>query len=1099
MKPTQITELLANIKATFVSFFSIMMFVALGAGVFAGIFWVAPALEAAADRVFDEGSLHHFQLQFPYGLTEDDLAQLREVEGVTDVEEGYAVYGTYKVDAGQYTVKVQELGERIDVPRIVEGALPTKKNEVALKASSAAALNLGVGDKLTFEHDASDESDKDGMELLQRDTYKITGLVESSEYLALSSQTYGFSTSGTGGVDAVAWAPAAAFDADAFQEGYPVVNIRCASLEGVGTFTGEYDAMSEEEKARIAELGATLAPARYDALHDKAEKQVKEGEKKLKEAREQIADGKKKIKDGEKQLKQARIDLDAAVKDGEAKLADAYNKLQSGESQKAAAQKKLSAAQAKLNRAKAALGEVDQAKATARAVASEMRAYKKSQNQLLKQKRISQKKYNARLDNHGAKMRSRIQPYAKKTGVSVPKITHANYSESIQAIATVEANAESIPVEVEGEQMTIGQARKKVAQYEKQLSSAQATYNKKAKQLENGWAQYYAGQQELATKKAEGEKQIADGEAELKEAKKKLKEAKAEVQEKKPLLIAARKKVASLKKYDWSISDRATNGGSIEVSTFAGVTNRLSFSMAALFLIVGLLVSYSAIGRIVREQITQIGTKKALGLRKREITMSFLLYAGLAVIVGVVVGLVVAVFVVEAIIGNALSARFTFDALPPYFDIKLALIALAVELVLVVGAAWLACRTILKQQAVELLKGEKPPAGKTRFYEKWGIWQKLPLMTQTMVNNCVNDKKRVFSTLIGVAGCTALVVTAITLNNDVMKSYDMHYEDVYGFNAIAFVDPEVEGSADAVAKALEDDGHASAVILRRSQAIQQPDGSQGAVRIVVPADEQTFQQVYHVNAVEGSDVDLSSDGVWISQAYASHLGAKVGDELTINASDGTVRTLTIAGFSEFYLTYNELVMGRDAYEKAFEAKYVPNAVYSQLGDASLDEVNAKLAGVDGYSQIIDDKTNQYGNFAAFSKVSQAVVLIYLALAVLMAIVVLLNLNFMFIDEKKRELIVLMINGFSVKDAKKYIYNDTIVLTVLGIILGLVVGAIMGSITVGTIEPMAAFFFKGIDWTAILVGTAVTAVLSFIMSLIALRRIPAFKLTDINKL
>ena len=126
-------------------------------------------------------------------------------------------------------------------------------------------------------------------------------------------------------------------------------------------------------------------------------------------------------------------------------------------------------------------------------------------------------------------------------------------------------------------------------------------------------------------------------------------------------------------------------------------------------------------------------------------------------------------------------------------------------------------------------------------------------------------------------------------------------------------------------------------------------------------------------------------------------------------------------------------------------------------------------------------------------------LIYLALAVLMAIVVLLNLNFMFIDEKKRELIVLMINGFSVKDAKKYIYNDTFVLTVLGIILGLVVGAIMGSITVGTIEPMTAFFFKGIDWTAILVGTAVTAVLSFVMSLIALRRIPAFKLTDINKL
>ena len=1076
-----------------------MMFVALGAGVFAGIFWVAPALENTADGVFDEGAFHHFQLQFPYGLTQDDLAQLREVEGVTDVEEGYVAYGTYKVDSGQYTVKVQEVGERIDVPLVVEGALPTKKNEIALKATSAQELGLGVGDKLTFVHDASDESDKDGMELLRRDTYKITGLVESSEYMALSSQTYGYSATGTGSVDAVAWASAEAFDADAFQEGYPVVNVRCDSLEENGSFSAAYDAASEETKARIAELGATLAPARYDALHDKAQKQVKDGEKKLKEAREQIADGRQQIKDGEKKLEQARVDLDAAVRDGEAKLASAYKTLQSGESQKAAAKKKLDAAQAKLNKAKAALAEVDRAKATARATASEMRAYKKSQDKLLKQKKISQWKYNTRLDNHGAKMRSRMQPYAKKAGVSLPKITHSNYSESILVIEAVEANAENITVTVEGKEMTIAQARKKVAQYEKELSSARAKYNKESQRLADGWAQYYAGQQELATKKAEGEKQIADGEAKLKDAKEQLKKAKAEVQEKKPLLIAARKKVAALKKYDWSIADRATNGGSIEVSTFSGVTNRLSFSMAALFVIVGLLVSYSAIGRLVREQITQIGTKKALGLRKREITMSFLLYAGIAVVVGVIVGLIVAVFVVESIIGNALAARFTFDALPPYFDITLALIALAVELVLVVGAAWLSCRSILRRHAVELLKGEEPPSGKTRFYEKWGIWQKLPLMTQTMVNNCVNDKKRVFSTLIGVAGCTALVVTAITLNNDVMKSYDIHYEDVYGFNAIAFVDPEVEGSADAVAKALEDDGHTSAAIVRRSQAIQQPDGSQGAVRIVVPEDEQSFQQVYHVNAVAGSDVDLSADGVWMSQAYASHLGAKVGDELVINASDGSVRTLTIAGFSEFFLTYNEVVMGREAYERAFETDFVPNAVYSQLGDASFDEVNTKLMAIDGYSQIVDDKAGQYGNFAAFSSVSSAVVLIYLVLAVLMAVVVLLNLNFMFIDEKKRELIVLMINGFSVKDAKKYIYQDTIVLTALGIILGLILGAIMGSITVGSIEPITAFFFKGVDLPALLIGTAVTAVLAVIMSLIALRRIPAFKLTDINKL
>ena len=1099
MKPTQITELLANIKATFVSFFSILMFVALGVGVFVGIYWVAPGLQSTADEVFNRGVLHHYQVQFPYGLTQDDLTQLRAVEGVEDVEEGRISYPAMTANDAKYTVKVQTIGERIDVPEIQEGALPTKANEIALKASSAEELGLGVGDTMTFIHDADDDGDKDGMEQLTADAFTITGLVESAEYMALSSQTYGYSPSGTGSIDAVAWVTPEAFDADAFQNGYPLVNVRASTLEGMGSFSGQYEQASDDELALISELGATLAPARYDDLHDKAQAQVDEGEKKLKDAKKQIAEGEKQIEEGKAELKQARVDLKTAVANGETKLASARQKLDKAEVEKRNAEKKLAAARAKVQKAQKALDQLDADKRTVRSVISDMKAYKAQQDKLLKSGKITKKKYNANLDKDGAKQHSRLKPIAKRAGYKLPKIGHTNYADSITIAKALLNNVESMDVTVEGKTMTVAQARKKLADSKKKLASAEATYRKKCAQLDDGWAQYYAGQQELATKKADGEKQIADGEEQLDKARAEMKDAKAKVKEQEPILEEAKEKVAALKKYDWSIADRSSNGGSIEVSTFSGVTDRLCFSMAALFVIVGLLVSYSAISRIVREQITQIGTKKALGLRKREITMSFLLYAGLAVLAGSVVGIIVGIFVVEGIIGNALSNRFTFDAIPPYFDIVIALIATAIELVLVVGAAYLSCRSVLKQNAVELLKGEKPPSGKTRFYEKWAIWQKLPLYTQTIVNNCVNDKKRVFSTLVGIAGCTALVVTAITLNNDVLASYDMHYHNVYGFDTIAFADDEVEGSADAIAKSLEEDGYSTAVVMRRSQALNLPDGSTGAAHIIVPADTETFQNLYHINPVQGGDVDLSADSVWVSQAYASHMGAHIGDEITVIASDGSKRTLTIAGFSEFYLTYYEIVMGRDTYERVFEADYIPNAILSNVGQDSFGAVKSKLATVKGFDQIIDDKTYQYGNFAAFADVSQAVVLIYLVLAVLMAVVVLLNLNVMFIEEKKRELIVLMINGFSVKDAKKYIYNDTIVLTALGVIVGLVLGAIMGSVTVGSIEPMTASFFKGVDLPALGIAIVVSVLLSGIMSFIALRRIPAFKLTDINKL
>ena len=157
-----------------------------------------------------------------------------------------------------------------------------------------------------------------------------------------------------------------------------------------------------------------------------------------------------------------------------------------------------------------------------------------------------------------------------------------------------------------------------------------------------------------------------------------------------------------------------------------------------------------------------------------------------------------------------------------------------------------------------------------------------------------------------------------------------------------------------------------------------------------------------------------------------------------------------------------------------------------------------LEGIEGYSSIADDKTNQYRNFETFSTVSNAVVLIYMILAILMAIVVLLNLNAMFIEEKKRELIVLMINGFSVKDAQHYVSNDSIVLTAVGIILGIILGCIMGSITVGSIEPSTASFVKAIDAKAVIAGIIGSSMLAFVMGKISLRRIPNMSLTDINK-
>ena len=1084
MKRTQVTELFANIKKTFVSFFSIFMFAALGIGIFLGISWAGPALEHAADRMLDEGSFHHFEIQYPYGLTDDDLKKLSDVEGVTQVETAYQSFQTAQLGNANYTVKVQSLGQNIDTPLLVEGVLPEKADEMAFHAESAKELGVKVGDVITFAKDGGDgsselslageDANKDsantsGMKYLTSDTFKVTAIVNSPAYLSKGAATYGFAPTASGVVNALAWVPESSFDTSAFQGGYPIVLVSCDGLSGIETFSDEYKKRSGEIEARITELGGELALARYDSLHGQAQAKIDDAEK-------QINDGKKQIADGEQELANGKAELETRKAEGQAKLNDAYQQLINGE--------------AEYN---AGLAEYSSYKGQYDSVVSTMEGYKSQVNSLVARKqqldkdkeKIGPEEYNKRFDALVAEANG-VLASARQYNKDIPEyeVTKEDWDLVMPLAAAALNSYRDIPFEMNGKTLTLNEAGQELDAAKSKLDAGRA-------ELDYGWSQYYAGQAEYEALVAEGEQAIADGE-------KKIADAKSQVAENEPKLEDAKAMLEEMKKYSWTILPRSYNSGVGEVSTFSGVTNNLSISMAALFIIVGLLVSYFAVSRIVREQITQIGTKKALGFRQGEITVSYLLYSGIAVLAGAIVGALVGFLLVEGIIGGVLGGMFAFGAYPAYFGWGLFLIVTIVELALVLAATYLACRSILKEHAVELLKGSKPPSGKAHFYEKWGIWDKLPLLVQTIVNNCVNDKRRVLSTIVGVAGATALIVTAITLNNDVLKSYDRHYENVYGFNAIAYAEstpPQATANVEAV---LKEQGATTAQVYMKNYMMEQPNDESGILRIVSPADDDAFEALYHVNPLAGGSVDLSAEGAWVSQAYADHFGVKAGDMLLVSGDDGTKHEVPILGFYEFWLTYHEAVIGRDYFEKEF-GTFEPNVVLADTGSVAVSDTESALSEVEGFSLIIDDATYQYGNFETFSSVSSAVVAIYLALAALMAVVVLLNLNEMFIDEKKRELIVLMINGFSVKDAKHYISYDNIVLTAIGIIAGIVLGCVMGSVTVLAIEPSTATFIKAVDGWAVGIGIVGSAALALIMSMIALRRIPKFDLTDINKL
>lgn len=522
---------------------------------------------------------------------------------------------------------------------------------------------------------------------------------------------------------------------------------------------------------------------------------------------------------------------------------------------------------------------------------------------------------------------------------------------------------------------------------------------------------------------------------------------------------------------------------------------RLRWSMASLFLVVGLFVCYSAMSRIVYEQTVQVGAKKALGFARAEIMRLFMLYAAAAVAIGVLLAIPVSIIAVEAIILRTLNSYFVVDATFNFVPRDLILLAIF-ETALIMISTWLAVHNVLARQAVDLLAGGALPSAKRRFYEKWSLWKRMSLLAQTTVNNCVNDTRRVLSTVIGVAGCTALVVTAVTLTRQVVTSPTHQYRELYHYDTVVYINPGSD-EARSMGNALAEADMKSTPVMRSAYTLELPDSTMSSAMVTVPEDEEFYRSALHtMRIVDGT---LDDSGVVVSQAYAEHMGAQVGEEIELADATGNTHHLPITSFFEHHLQGFEIFMGRELYEQTFDTTMKPNCLLADSGGKSIDQIRNAAKDATGYRACIDERARREAAFGEFSKLANIVVLVYLALASVMAFVVLLNLDVMFISEKRRELIVLMICGYTTKKAKGYIWHDSAVLTALGIICGIALGVVTGGLSVVSVETSDIMCMRGVSWLAVSAGALVSTILSTTVLVYALKVIPEFDLSDINRL
>ena len=579
-----------------------------------------------------------------------------------------------------------------------------------------------------------------------------------------------------------------------------------------------------------------------------------------------------------------------------------------------------------------------------------------------------------------------------------------------------------------------------------------------------------------------GLEQVQEAEEKLEESQEELEQAKADLEE-------AREKTQDIQLKDWIIAVRNDIGDIRGVETIVDGIFGLSYSMSIIFLLVATVVCYTAISRMIDEQRALIGAQKALGFRSGEILRHFLLYNTLCAVLGIVIGWIASVIIVEILVIHIFMMHFLLQSVALTFAVKEAILTAVICLAVFLTATYVACAKLVKMPATALLRGEVPTRGKSFFFEKWKGYKKLNLYSRTMIKNVLSDKGRMMTTIMGVVGCISLLVICFSLKLAIENSTVVQYDKYFLYeNRLVF--DSSEGSKEDFESVLKDLGITYTVIQDKVKNFRVNGGSWDTGHIVATSDYEGLEEFMVVKDLKTKQTaEMPDDGVLVSKKCAELFDLSEGSTVEFMDSEGNPKEFQVVGIMEHYLGYHQFVTTADYFESAM-GEETDECVFLLKGD--ITGLYERVRDMDGYLSLTDNSKS-----ALSADAVNLVILICLALSAVMALLVLLNQIVMHINRKSRELAVMRINGYSLKETRAYIYKDNVVLTCLGLILGSGFGIGLSYLVVRIIETGANRFVRTPSLPACLYACGVGALFALIVNIIALRKVKHLNLTNVS--
>ena len=1074
MKTALYKDGIKEIKNSYKRFLSILLIVLLGVGFFAGLRAASPDMKKTLDIYFDDLNAMDIQVISSLGLTQDDVTALESLDSIEKADWSYQTDATVKLEDEEAIVKLETISSEINNLEMVEGRLPENENECVVEPGFLAGTEHEIGDTIEIEVEDITNDEGETEKVLKNNKVTIVGTAKSPVYI---STDRGSTKLGSGVINYYMFVPKENINASIYTNIYLTV----AGAKDLETTSDEYAERIQEVENELETIGEERREARYNELYDSANSKIEEAqekldeekakaEKELEDAEKELADGRKEIEDGKKEIQTNRANANSQFANAESQIQEAKDTLAENEKTFETEKKQ---AEAQIDEYEKQLEELTKLQSQVSTTEKSLQQAQNTLASLQSQLEQADETEKAEIEAEITKVNTQIQTLQGALAVIESSLEEQGITDLDKTINTLKAGISSANKQLEEAEKQLEEARQEIEKNESQLQS----------QKNSTYYQLNQAEQELE----DAEKEIEDGEKELEEARKEFDE---EIEKAEEELLEAKEDLKELERPEWFVLDREENVG---YASYVQDTDRVA-SLAqvfpVVFFLVAALISLTSMSRMVEEERVQIGTMKALGYNKLQIAAKYIIYASTATIVGGVIGLLIGFKFLPKIVADMYAMVYEVPEVVLEYNTEIAFTGMFFAVLCTVGATIYTCIRILRHKPATLMRPKSPKPGKRVILEKIPfIWKHLNFTAKVTARNLFRYKKRFMMTIIGVCGCTSLIIAGFGLRDAISNMIPKQFNEIdkYSIN-ISLKEEKADEDLEKVKENIESNEEIESLLGANIQSVKiiKNDNNQ-SIQLIVPEDVNRLEEFISLRERKNKDNKfiLDSSGVILTEKLADLLDINQGDTITIENADGDRVEVNVAGITEKYLMHY-IYMSQDLYNNVFDTKIKSNVLLAKtidLTEEQEEDLGRKLlSDTDNISGVAFISASK-DMFATVMENMDMVVWILIIAAGLLALVVLYNLLNANISERIRELATIKVLGFYDREVYSYIARETIILTIIGMMVGLAGGYFLTMYILKTCEMDITMFDPEVKLLSYVLGIAITVFFAVIVNII----------------